>query len=201
MLAAQRGFSLPEMLIAMLISGLLLSGTMSLLPTFQRQSLMQYRAYRLEQALGQVLQTVEKDLRRAGYLFASTTLRSDEMVKIVTSPSGDVKACVLLSYDLNHNGRIEPEGVSLSERFGYRWRQGIVERQRGVSGCQGGEWEKMLDPSEIVVSGFLIERRDSRSAKGEGEYYFDITLSGHWRGQPAVVRTLVARVKGRSRNP
>lgn len=182
----------------MLISGLLLSGIMSLLPSFQRQSLMQYRAYRLEQALGQVLQTMEKDLRRAGYLFAPKASQSEEEIRIISSPSGSVKTCVLLNYDLNHNGRIEPVGASQSERFGYRWRQGTIERQRGVNDCQGGEWEKMLDPSEIIVSGLQIERRDYRLTQGESGRYFIITLSGHWRGQPEAERSLVARVKGRS---
>ena len=67
MSVSERGFSLLEVLIAMVISSILLLSAARFLPALQREILQNTRQLVLEDELWQRMYTVAKHLQRAGY--------------------------------------------------------------------------------------------------------------------------------------
>lgn len=183
----QAGFTLIEILLAMIIGSIITLGLSSTLVTLHKQSSILFQLYRLEQALGQALMGLEKDLRRAGFNGGN---RLNHPVVISAYPDSMVKSCVIIRYDLNRNGTIEEVNDQDSELFGYRLVKQALEQQRGVNSCLGNGWEKLLDPAEITVTHFAVEWQ--RQAKAE---YFTITLRAYWRGKPELNKTLIRRIR------
>lgn len=194
---SQTGFSLAEMLIAMLIGSMMIVSVAAMYPALQRQSLTLYRLYRLEQSMEQVLITIAKDLRRAGFLFKGGKERVSEAVSISQHSLSAVGSCIIIRYDLNHNGVIDPIDSTTAEHFAYRWLNNSIEQHRSAKDCHGNGWEKLLDPAEIVITHFSVQPGD-RALKGAGKSaaYYLITLDGHWKRWPSVKRRLTLRVRG-----
>lgn len=91
-----RGFSLPETLIAMAISSVLLLGSARFLPALQWATLRQTRQQSLENELWQRIYTVAKHLQRAGYCRGFCRGQA-----LYIAGGGD---CLLVSWDGNSDG-------------------------------------------------------------------------------------------------
>lgn len=144
------GYSLPEMLFAMALMGVLLSGGMRLLPVLLLQNQQLLSQMQLHEELQQIMFTLEKAVRRAGYCHGQC---KGEGLQV--SQNGQ---CMLIKWDENHNGRWEGTGEAQSEYYGYRLRHSALEMQRGVSSCEGRGWERISDPDEIKITLFRIKR-------------------------------------------
>lgn len=173
------GFSLIEMLIAMAVSGVLMLGAMRLLPQLQQQNMQLLAQSRLEEELQQMMMTLEKAVRRAGYCNGDCGGEGWQIA--------DNGQCMLVKWDENSNGRWEDSSHAESELYGYRLRNDSLEMQRGVTRCDGGGWERLSDPGLITVTGFQIER-DNRTIK--------LRLSGYAQAFPARTVTLEQWVSG-----
>lgn len=173
------GFSLIEMLIAMAICGVLMLGAARLLPHLQGQNLQLLTRLRLEEELQQLMMTLEKAVRRAGYCNGQC---HGEGLQIAASGQ-----CLLIKWDENSNGRWEDGTHAESEFYGYRWRNDSLEMQRGVSSCEGGGWESLSDPRVVIVSFFHAER-DNRTVR--------LRLSGHARANTQHSVTIEQWVNG-----
>lgn len=149
--ARQRGFTLPEVLLAMGIGSVVMLAAAGSYPAIYQQGLRLRALFWLDHALHQAADTLGKDLRRAG--FCAGTACGSAAIRLGTATG----ACVLLAYDLNRNGRWDAAGPE-AETFGYRLLAGALETQRGVTHCGGTGWEKLLDPAEITVTGFTLTR-------------------------------------------
>lgn len=183
----QAGFTLIEILLAMAIGSIITLGLSSALVKLHQQSSRLFQFYRLEQALGQALMGLEKDLSRSGFSGGS---RLNHPVIIGAYPGSMAKSCVIIRYDLNRNGTIEEIDDREPELFGYRLVKQALEQQRGANSCLGNGWEKLLDPAEITVTHFAVEWQ--RQLKAE---YFTITLHAHWRRKPEINKTLIRRIR------
>ncbi|AWH89458.1 prepilin peptidase-dependent protein [Limnobaculum parvum] len=193
----QGGFSLAEMLIAMLIASMMIVSVAAMYPALQRQSLMLYRLYRLEQSMGQVLMTIAKDLRRAGFLLKGGKAPVPEAVYIGQHPQSAVGSCLIIRYDLNHNGVIDPIDSAAAEHFAYRWLNNSIEQHRSAKDCHGNGWEKVVDPAEIVITHFSVQLGGhSLNGTGKNAAYYLIALEGHWKRWPSVKRRLTLRIRG-----
>ncbi|UHD64518.1 prepilin peptidase-dependent protein [Klebsiella michiganensis] len=126
----QRGFSLPETLIAMAISSVLLLGSARFLPALQWAALRQTRQQSLENELWQRIYTVAKHLQRAGYCRGRCYGQA-----LYIAEGGD---CLLVSWDSNSDG--------------------ALETLRGASACSGKGWEKMTNPAAIQITAFQVTR-------------------------------------------
>lgn len=186
----QQGFSLLEMLIAMLLSSLMMVSVAAMYPTLQHQSQSLYRLYRLEQSMRQVLRAIGKDIQRAGFCYAQTAVGGGKSIRLSAHPQSPPNSCLLIEYDLNHNGTIEPPGTDNAEQFGYRWLAGSIEQYRGATECSGTGWDKLLDPAEIVVTEFQVIRTDRGN-----QHYFTLTLAGYWHKWPELQRRMSTRIK------
>ncbi|MFD1802023.1 prepilin peptidase-dependent protein [Mixta tenebrionis] len=152
------GFSLAETLVALALSGVVMLGALRLLPQLQRQNLQLQSQLRLQEELQQMLNVLEKAVRRAGYCHG-----------VCAGPSLIVgQRCLLVRWDENSNGRWEGPEKEESEWYGYRLRSQRLEMQRGVASCEGGGWESLSDPTMLSVHTFTITRRASQVALSLG---------------------------------
>lgn len=141
-----RGFTLPELLIALAISSLLLSGAMRVLPALQAnivQNLVQLTAMR---DLEQLAETQAKILRRAGYCAGKCQGKG----LIIETAS----QCLIAVWDENHNGQWENDEFSA-----YRLREGSLEVHRGARSCQGSGWERISSPQTLQINRWEVTLR------------------------------------------
>lgn len=173
--ARQQGFTLPEILLAMGIGSVVMLAAAGSYPAIYQQGQRLRQLFWLDHALHQVADTLEKDLRRAGFCAGAACGR--HAIRLSTAPGAGAGAggCIVLAYDLNRNGRWEPAGPE-AETFGYRLVAGALETQRGVAHCGGTGWERLFDPAEVTVTGFTFT--DARETAGS---VLQLTLSGQHR--------------------
>jgi prepilin peptidase dependent protein B len=146
------GFSLPEMLVAMALSGILMLGALRLLPQLQRQNLQLQNQVYLQEELQQMVNVLEKAVRRAGYCHGSC-----EGPSLIIRPH-----CLLIRWDENSNGRWEGPEKEESEWYGYRLRKQRLEMQRGVASCEGGGWESLSDPTTLIIHTLEMTQGDTQ---------------------------------------
>ena len=142
------GFSLLEMLIAMAISAVLMLSAGRFLPLLLGENLRLQQRVQLREDLQQLMQTLEKAVRRAGYC------NGDCGAKGLSISAG----CLLLRWDDNSNGKWEGIAHGESDYYGFRLRQHQLETQRGVDGCGGTGWERLTDPAFLTIEQFRVEQ-------------------------------------------
>ncbi|MEG3109528.1 MULTISPECIES: prepilin peptidase-dependent protein [unclassified Pantoea] len=140
------GFSLLEMLIAMAISAVMMISAGRFLPLLLGENLKLQQRVQLRQELMQMISTLEKAVRRAGYCNGEC---SGNGIKISSN-------CLLVRWDENSNGKWEAINHSESDYYGYRLRHNQLEMQRGVDACNGNGWERLSDPAFLTVETFSV---------------------------------------------
>lgn len=145
------GFTLLEMLLAMAIGNVMMIGAARMLPLLQQQNLRMQMQVQLSEELQQIMYTLEKAVRRAGYCHGRCSGPA-------LQTSGDDSSCLLVRWDENSNGRWEGTESAESDYYGFRLRMQNLEVQRGVDRCGGGGWEKLNDPRLIVINRFQVIR-------------------------------------------
>lgn len=147
---------LEALLVALLSSGVLLSAS-QLFVQLRMHHAQCYARQQQQQTVTQLLDVIEKDLRRAGYC-AGHCQHTIPPIKIGAFAHEAPDSCLLLSYDLDSNGRLHAE----EESFAYRLRQGALESGRGMADCHSGQWRKISDERQWWVNRFLVTRHDQR---------------------------------------
>lgn len=184
----EKGFTLPEVMLAMGIGSILILGAMQFFPLLRQRTQQLSQHYQLDQLLRQTSRTLQKDFRRAGFCAGTCAGKA----YTIGQASGEAKdSCIIVAYDLNRNGRWEPPGHIDSEYFGYRLRDRMLESQRGVDQCNGSGWERMLDPAEVQISHFDV----SAIHAGANAALLELKLEANWKKSPAVKSRLHTVVK------
>lgn len=169
-----QGFTLLEMLMAMAIGSVLMLLAARTLPQLQAQNLRLMMQAQLHEDLQQIMHTLEKAVRRAGYCHGNC---SDTAQRGMHISAG----CLLVRWDENSNGRWEAPGREDSEVYGYRLRGTSLEMQRGVTDCQGGGWERLNDPHRVGIRAFQVIKT-GRQIK--------LSLRGFAQRDPRIARDL-----------
>ena len=169
-----QGFTLLEMLMAMAIGSLLMLGAARTLPQLQAQNLRLMMQAQLHEDLQQIMHTLEKAVRRAGYCHGDCRDTAQRGMYISAG-------CLLVRWDENSNGDWEAPGREDSEFYGYRLRGSSLEMQRGVTDCQGSGWERLNDPRRVGIRAFQGVK-SGRQIK--------VSLSGFAQRDPGIVRDL-----------
>ncbi|ROR13207.1 prepilin peptidase dependent protein B [Erwinia sp. JUb26] len=146
----QAGFTLLETLLAMAIGSVMMLGAARTLPLLQQQNLRLQMQVQLNEEVQQIMQTLEKAVRRAGYCHGRC---SGAAMQIQNGGR-----CLLVRWDENSNGQWENTGREDSDYYGFRLRAKNLEMQRGVDRCGGGGWEKLNDPRIIAIEEFRVVR-------------------------------------------
>ncbi|MEE3660799.1 prepilin peptidase-dependent protein [Brenneria sp. g21c3] len=187
---AQRGFTLPEILLALSLGSLIMLSAAQLYPLLRAKSQNSAQYFRLEQLFSQAVSGIEKEVRRAGFCAGACQGRA---LSIGKYPGEMAQSCLNVSYDLNRNGNWDG-GEQQEESFGYRLRAGALEIQSGAHTCQGDRWEKLFDPQEVTLTLFRIQRLNDRP----GATLYRLQLAGYWSKRPIIRQTVSRLIMGRN---
>ncbi|WP_434221079.1 prepilin peptidase-dependent protein [Pectobacterium aroidearum] len=187
----QRGFTLPEILLALSLGSLIMLSAAQLYPLLRSQSQDSAQLFRLEQLFSQVAMGIEKDIRRAG--FCAGTCQG-KAISMGNYPGEAENSCLNVSYDLNRNGVWDGGEQQDAESFGYRLRGRALEIQSGAHNCQGDRWEKLFDPQEVVLTLFRLQRLTAQN----GVALYELQLAGYWAKRPAVKQHIARLILGRN---
>ncbi|MCV9879200.1 prepilin peptidase-dependent protein [Brenneria izbisi] len=187
---AHRGFTLPEILLALSLSSLIMLSAAQWYPILRSQSQNSAQYFRLEQLFSQVISGIEKNIRRAGFCAGAC---QGAAMTLARYPGEMPNSCLNVSYDLNRNG-VWDGGEQEHESFGYRLRAGALEIQSGAHNCRGDRWEKLFDPQEVMLTHFRIQPVAGKA----GAKLYQLQLTGFWTKRPAVQRTVTRLILGRN---
>ncbi len=187
MLTVERGFTLPEVMLALVFGSMIVLGAAKTYPLLRQQNVAVGQHFRLESTLRQLAFGIEKDLRRAGFCAGQCAGRPLLIGQAAGEAAG---SCVIVAYDIARSGQWLTSGEDAGY-FGYRLRNGGLEGQRGVSQCDGGGWERLLDQDEVRIERFhvAIERGDHGAALAR------LTLTGRSASDTRIRRSLSGSVE------
>ncbi|WP_340617371.1 prepilin peptidase-dependent protein [Xenorhabdus entomophaga] len=171
----QAGFSLLEIMVAMLISSVIFIAMTKTYPVLSGQVFDLYRKYRLHYLVNRTVYLMEKDIRRAGYCQDKKQCEGEPLV-IKNKNTEPASSCFIVAFDLNLNNRWEKPDHIESEFFGYRLNNRALEWKRGVDNCQENGWERLFDPKEIVIDAFHLEKSQAK----KGLIFVTLSIQAHW---------------------
>lgn len=207
-----KGFSLVELMVALLLSSLLVGSAIAILSSTVRHSHQTVNTIRLYQDLESVVLLMSNDIRRAGYWSnVASDVDSNSNNNPYMAAATDLKInnnnCVLLSYDANNDGVLAALNSTNDERFGYRLRGTAVQARpsSGQFNCNSSDtnWEDITDRNSIVITQLLLTLANSAVPSGNNGGTInirnvDVTITGHHVDNPAVSKTLTHRVRLRN---
>ena len=205
-LSAHRGYTLIELLLALLIGALLLGGLLSGYVQTVQQQTGRLGELELQQSLVVMLDQVEGEMQRSGYM-ANAAIRwqaglglarpypwvsaiRQSQTDLLWQPERDLGRltvsapaydCVLLRYDADGNGSLG-EG----EIFGYRYHaiNKAVERKQWstlasqrLQGCQDGDWQDLTSDGVLQISRWQLEQEGA-------PWLWRLTMAGYMANRP-----------------
>lgn len=161
---AEKGFSLLETLIAMLIGCLVCIAAMNTIPVLFKQLFQAFFQYQLDREVRQVLINMEKDFRRIGHCSQSPSKPKCEGQAITISAkflSRQANSCIIFAYDQDLSGKwVIGQNHSLhSDFFGFRLNDNKLESNRNVKNCDGTRWQSLFDPNMVKVNKLTFDWR------------------------------------------
>ncbi|XKM12601.1 prepilin peptidase-dependent protein [Orbaceae bacterium ac157xtp] len=177
------GFSLLEMLFTLLISSIILFAGLTFYPSFQLSITHVYQTYRVSEVIDQTMNSIIKDIKRAGFIANDPTTNTIKSYEINAKNN-----CIIIRYDSNSNGHwiLESDDPQYVDVFAYRFNQNNLEYKTGANKCSGSAWEKLFDPKEIKINQFYINQIDN---------IFTITISASLKNKPSINYQQTYRVK------
>lgn len=153
----RHGFTLGEMLLALLISSGIFLGAARFFPHLVQNSRRLQQQTLLAQEVHELLLMLEKNFRRAGYCEKPPCARPP----VILSADGH---CLIVRLQSRRYVPGDISGSLKNDSYGFRWRDKRLETQRGVTGCGGTGWEGVNDPSSLQITRLRFLRERSRLA-------------------------------------
>lgn len=160
----QRGLTLVELMISMVIGLLLSAAFTSCWLAFVRHYQQQQQLNRLADEAMMVSGFLGRELRRAGFWQAGVALIHEPLANPFSPLSADDGGrCLRYRYDLNGDGRLQggdpatapwhaPATSSAgNENFAIRLRGRALQLSRDGGACSGGGWETLTTPGVEVM--------------------------------------------------
>ncbi|MBS0909992.1 prepilin peptidase-dependent protein [Tatumella sp. JGM118] len=151
----RHGFTLGEMLLALLISSGIFLGAARFFPHLVRNNGRLQQQTLLAQEVHELLLMLEKHFRRAGYCEKPPCARPP----VILSADG---RCLIVRLQSRRYVPGEVSGSLKNDSYGFRWRDKRLETQRGVTGCDGSGWEGVNDPASLQIMRLRFLRERSR---------------------------------------
>lgn len=180
-----RGFSLVEMLLALILSSMLIINIVTFYSQYHVNVIRIYQKNRLEESVNQTLIGLTKDIKRAGFLAKVDILTNYGERPIEINKAND---CIIIRYDFTgigkwRNNETKPKD---SDIFAYRYKNNNLEYQTGITHCQGTGWEKLFDSREIKLTFFKIKQHP---------HFIEVSLSATLKKYVSITYSLTKYVK------
>lgn len=206
----QRGYSLIEMMVALVLSSVVMGGMLTIFFNSLKHSSSANDIGKLDQQLHSVMHLISSDVRRAGYWANAHTSNSNPFM-VTGSTDITVNAgnnCVLLTYDADGDGSL-PSIASGSddERYGYRLINNIIQyRPWGADfNCSAADsaWQNLTDSNVIKITQFNVSKSENvidLDGAGSGTAALrmrklTITITGELNNDSSVSKTITRTVK------
>lgn len=180
----QHGFTLIELMVALVIGLVLMLGLTTFLINNIRNNSDTLKAIRLNQEMRSTMMLMSRELRRAGY-WASTASAANPFQTMTTSTAG----CVLYSYDRwSTASATVPDDV----KYGFLQASGAVHMRSSGSSytCTPGAnnvWEAVTDDAVVNITALSF-------APGSASGTIAITLAGELKNASEVKQALTETV-------
>lgn len=151
-LGKQKGISIVEILIALLISTIVTTAVITLFSNSLDTSRQLMGTAKLDQTLNNAMETIAQDIQRAGYTTNATTSATN----LFFSGTDDVTVstnsnCITFTYQAD--ATTTPGDTN---RFGYQLSGGAIQYRTASSSCGAGTWVNLTDPNIITISAFNV---------------------------------------------
>ncbi len=199
----QKGFSLIELMISMVIGLIIMAAVLTMFISMVGSNNDNLKSIRLNQDLRATMGLITRGLRRAGgnrnaAVNSATTPATNPFddIQVFTGSVEDTDAdgdgvrtgnCVVFSYDADDGS---------NELYGYQLATNAVESRTGGTIC-GNSWEDVTDSSLITITNLDFENTRVTES-GVTINQITVTLSGELRRDSSVSRTLVETIKVRN---
>ena len=166
--AQQQGLSLIELMITMSIGLMMMAALTSVFANTIGVNSRSLQLSQLQEESTAVMELIVSDLRRAGFRAnahlmvvdpASANTEFNDSLVISNHPDEALLSCVLFRYDANQNGSFDGS----SELFGYRLRDGQVQRRQDAVDCSSNGWQALTSAAMVAVDNlsFTLTERSS----------------------------------------
>ena len=150
-LRAQRGVTIIELMVGLLVSLIVAGASVAAYITTFRGGTDVLRSARLNQELGAVVDLMAADIRRAGYIgdeggVQDANIRLDS-ARIVAF-NGVANGCLLYRY-------LADATTPANSYFGFRRNGNVVQMRTAgtvINDCTNGTWETITDPSTVTIT-------------------------------------------------
>ncbi len=149
----QTGFTLIEIMIAMILGLIVVGATISIYITTVGSSSSIIKSARLNHDLEAVMSLMINDIKRSGYWGGATSdadSRNNPFTQAATNIQIPSDTCILYSYDADGDGTVDS-----NEYYGYKLEDNSIKmRKTGTTtaDCDDGEWEEFVDGDQLNIS-------------------------------------------------
>lgn len=216
--AGQRGLSLIEMMVGLLIGMIVVAGAITLTVT----QLAEHRRLMLETQIQQDLRAaadlILRDVRRSGYW--STAQKGVWAPGNGSPTSNDYTATtpdittvnantIKYSYSVVNGGAVEDDTSTGNEQFGFRLQDGVLQFELGA-----GNWQPLTDPGVMIVKQFNVSMQvqdvslaefcpkacaaGSLTCPVQAIRYVNVSITGEAKHDNKVLRTVDVRTRLRN---
>jgi type IV pilus assembly protein PilW len=210
----QCGFTMAELMIALVINSILVIGLIAAVSANLRHYNTTINTNRLNQQLETALDMMANDIRRAGYWEnAYTDIGLDQnsnpfMANGVDISVNNTNSCILFAYDHSKNGSLPAISASYNdERYGYRLNGTVIQaRPPGAAydcSAAAGAWDNVTDANVVTITGLTFTLTTKTITTGPGARGIamrsvDISVSGRLTSDATITNTLTQHVRLRN---
>lgn len=157
----QTGFTLIEIMIALLIGLIIVAATVSIYIATVGSSSSTINSARLNHDMEAVMTLMLNDIKRSGY-WGGATVDADSRnnpftaaatnIQISNKTGQPAQSCILYSYDANGDG-----SADLNEYYGFRLDSSSIDVRKAVSSvtatsCDDITWEEFIDGNKLTIT-------------------------------------------------
>jgi len=172
---SQNGFTLIELMIAMLIGLIVMAATITIYIITIQGSSNTVKSARLNQDLSVAMLIMTNDVRRSGYWGGAITGANlttnpftDVMVRDIGAATGALSGnCITYTYDedawgAGYDPDVDSTAPAASEYYGFRLTNGAIQiKTSGTTSlapaCADGVWVNLTDVDQFTVTSLLFE--------------------------------------------
>jgi type IV pilus assembly protein PilW len=210
---SQSGFTLVELLIAVVINIILLAALIGVFSSNIANYNKVNRADMLNQQLENAIQLMTNDIRRAGYSANAsndidTGQNNNPFMASATDISTPSSTCILFTYDAGNTGTLPSINASADDdRYGFRLNNNTLQaRPPGATfACNAAatNWENITDPNIVNITALSFTLNTTTVPVGQTANTIrlrsvDISITGQLVLDASISKTLTQHVRVRN---